>query len=202
MAISSRLSYLLLSALGLPDIRDELVSNLNLTGSLANGKILIGNASNTATAVTPSGDLTISNAGVTALTSTAGAVASVTLTSAQVLLLNSTPITIVPAPGAGFTNLVLGIYSTLTFNTAAYATNAAGFTLRYTDGSGAVTATLPQAYLQSGASSLQYVPAAVSALTPVANAPLVLFAGTANPTTGDSPLKVRVFYRTVPNPLP
>ena len=37
------------------------------TASLANGKILVGNASGVAAAVTPSGDVTISNAGVAAI---------------------------------------------------------------------------------------------------------------------------------------
>jgi len=38
-----------------------------LTTALINGKILVGNGSNIATAVTPSGDVTISNAGVTSI---------------------------------------------------------------------------------------------------------------------------------------
>jgi hypothetical protein len=40
-----------------------------MTSALSNGKIFVGNASNVATAVTPSGDATISNAGVVAITS-------------------------------------------------------------------------------------------------------------------------------------
>ena len=41
-----------------------------LTSALADGKIFVGNVSNVATAVTPSGDVTISNAGVTAIGAT------------------------------------------------------------------------------------------------------------------------------------
>jgi hypothetical protein len=40
-----------------------------LTTTLADGKIFVGNGSNVATAVTPSGDVTMSNAGVTAIAS-------------------------------------------------------------------------------------------------------------------------------------
>jgi len=41
-----------------------------LTSTLADGKIFVGNSSNVATAVTPTGDVTISNAGVTAIGAT------------------------------------------------------------------------------------------------------------------------------------
>lgn len=40
---------------------------INLTQNLANGKIFVGNGSGVATAVTPTGDVTITNAGVTAI---------------------------------------------------------------------------------------------------------------------------------------
>ena len=53
--------------------RDKLADSLGaliatkLTSTLADGKIWVGNASNVATAVTPTGDVTITNAGVTAI---------------------------------------------------------------------------------------------------------------------------------------
>lgn len=128
--------------------------------------------------------------------------ADTTITTAQVLALNTTPITLVAAPGAGLVLVVKALYSSITYNSVAYVCNAAGLSARYTDGSGAVTAVLTQAFCQASASALQYVPAAVTALTPVANAPIVLAAGSANPTTGNSAIKVRVFYTTVPSPLP
>lgn len=128
--------------------------------------------------------------------------ADTTVTTAQVLALNGTPITLVAAPGAGFVTLVKAVYASITYNSVAYACNAAGLPVRYTDGSGTITATLTQGFCQSSASALQYVPAATTALTPVANAAIVLHAGSANPTTGNSAIKVRVFYTTVPSPLP
>lgn len=46
----------------------ELQGDIDTINTLANGKIYIGNASNAATEVTPSGDVTISNDGTTAIT--------------------------------------------------------------------------------------------------------------------------------------
>jgi len=211
MAISDRLNTLLLSALGLPDIRDELAGFLNDLASLASGKILIGNSSNVAAAVTPSGDVTISNAGVTAIGANKVLNAmldksliqstTVTIPTASVLTLNSTPFTLIAAPGAGLVIVPVALYSTMTYNSATYAANAAGFSVRYTDGSGASTAmTLTQAYIQSAASAIFNINAGTTAITPVANAPLVLYADTANPTTGNSDLKIRIWYRIVANP--
>lgn len=45
---------------------------------------------------------------------------TVTLTSAQILALNATPVTIVPAPAAGMIIVPIGIYVQYNFNTIAY----------------------------------------------------------------------------------
>jgi hypothetical protein len=45
----------------------ELQGDIDTINTLANGKIYVGNASNAATEVTPSGDVTMTNAGVTAI---------------------------------------------------------------------------------------------------------------------------------------
>lgn len=142
-------------------------------------------------------------------TSTAGLVrgdlqmADVTISTAEVLALFTTPKTLVAAPGAGFTLIPVSIYSSITYNTTAYACNAAGLILKYTDGSGtAPGSVLTQAFCQSSASAEQVVQNAATAYTPTTNAALVLQAGTANPTTGNSAIKVRIFYRRVPKPLP
>ena len=44
----------------------------------------------------------------------------VILTSAQLLALNTTPITVVPAPGAGLTNVIQNIYATCPAQTTGY----------------------------------------------------------------------------------
>src|SRR6185503_6279720 len=63
----------------------------------------------------------------------------VTVPTASVLLLNTTPYTLVAAPGAGKFIAVVEISAKLVFNTVAY-TGANALEFRYTDGSGAKVA--------------------------------------------------------------
>ena len=128
--------------------------------------------------------------------------ADVTVTSEEILALNTTPKQLVAAPGSDLVVIVDSVYATMTYAAATYAADAAGFTVRYTDGSGnSVGATLTEGFVESTASAMQSVRAAATALTPVANAAIVLYADNGNPTTGDSAIKVRTYYRVVPNPL-
>lgn len=136
-----------------------------------------------------------------------GGYRTVKIPTASMLTLNGTPIQIVPAPGAGKIIIPMMMIGSMVFNSAAYATNAAGATLRYgTAGAGVSTLfTFSQAFLQSVASAVQVVnhPSAATYL-PVStdyNVPLTLIAGSADPTTGDSDLYVRVFFRVVTLPF-
>jgi hypothetical protein len=132
----------------------------------------------------------------------------VTLTAAQVKALNASPITLVAAPGAGFANVFEGAIVAFTYGTVAYGGIAAGedLAIRYTDGSGAQAGAVETTgFLDQTSSQMRYVrpfanaaAALVSDVTPVANAPLVAHMLTGEITTGDSPVKVRVFYRVVP----
>jgi hypothetical protein len=132
-----------------------------------------------------------------------------TLTAAQVKACFTTPIVVVSAPGAGLMVLVEDVFATLVFNSAAYACNAAGALLKYkADASGqSCGTTLTQAFIQSASgSNFAYVRGAATLITDVtanlANQPVVLQASTSDPTTGDSLLKVRVYFRLVAAPLP
>lgn len=178
---------------------------------LANGTLFVGNGSGVGTAVTPSGDVTMTNAGVTAigankvltgmLAKNLLQVAVKTITTAQILALNTTPIELVAAPGSGLVLIPVALYATMTYATATYSANAAGFSVRYTNGSGQTCAmTLTQAFIQQTASALFHIVAGATGIVPVANAALVLYADTANPTTGDSALKIQVWHRVVANP--
>lgn len=129
--------------------------------------------------------------------------ADTTLTAAQVKLLNTTPIQLIAAPGAGLSVVPVKVMATMVYGTATYSCNASGASLFYTDGSGAQPGlTLTQAFIQQTASSSLFVNGAATAFVPTANAKIVIKAATSDPTTGDSPIKIRVYYHVVANPLP
>lgn len=120
----------------------------------------------------------------------------VTLTSAQVLALNTTPITLVPAQWAWKYINVLSIVGTVDYNSVAYATNTT-LEFRYTDGSGTkVTADVTTLLTATAdtAIGVKWIEAA-TALT--ANAPVIVRVATGNPATGDSPIKFKVIYEVV-----
>jgi hypothetical protein len=133
----------------------------------------------------------------------------VTITAAQLKALNATPQTVVAAPGAGYALVLEGALLTMTYGTAAYAGIAAGedLSFKYTNGSGAeVGQCETTGFLDQTSDQLRYVRAQAaasgnSAVTPIANAALVLHMLSGEITTGDSPLKVRVFYRVIPTTI-
>lgn len=128
-----------------------------------------------------------------------------TITSAQLLALNATPIQVVAAPGANKAIIVEDVIATKAAGTA-YDGIAAGedLALRYTDGSGTILASieatgfLDQTTAQCRIAS-KVVPgiAITTNLTPTANAALVAHMATGEIATGDSDLKLRVRYRVV-----
>jgi hypothetical protein len=123
----------------------------------------------------------------------------VEISSAALLALNATPQTLVAAPGAGKALILIGAELWLDYGGTAYAGIAAGedLTIKYTDANGATLATVETTgFLDATADAFRYVyPTTAAALTPVANAPLVLHLLTGEITTGNSPLKLRVLYR-------
>jgi hypothetical protein len=127
--------------------------------------------------------------------------ADVTITTAQVLALNATPITLVAAPGAGKALIFQGAHLFLDFNSVAYDGIHADedLSIKYTNASGAQLALVETTgFLGASADARRFVyPASTAAITPVPNAPLVLHLLVGEVATGNSPLKVRVYYKVI-----
>lgn len=129
----------------------------------------------------------------------------VSITATELKALNATPKALVPAPGAGLSNVFDSAILFLDFGTVAYDGIAAGedLAIKYTDAAGATLATVETTgFLDAGADAERFVRATTAAaLTPVTNAAIVAHMLTGEIATGDSPLKMRVFYRTIPSSL-
>jgi len=127
------------------------------------------------------------------------------ITTAQVLALFATPITVVAAPGAGKYSEFVAAQLFLDFNAAAYAGIAAGEDLvfKYTDASGVqVSQTIETTgFLDATADQLAIANPdgtdLAGVINAVDNAVIVLHLLVAEIITGDSPLKVRVFHRDI-----
>lgn len=134
-----------------------------------------------------------------------GLALDVLVSSAELLALNATPKTLVPAPGAGYAIIFKGAEIFKPAGTA-YGGIAAGedLSVKYTNGAGAevgqceATGFLDQATAQSRYCRAHTAASLNSAITPVENAALVLHMLVGEITTGDSPLHVRVSYDIVP----
>jgi len=125
-------------------------------------------------------------------------VASVDISSAELLALYTTPKTLVAAPGAGKILELLSVLLALDYATTAYTIGTAGdMQVKYTDASGAAASSTRAAtgYLDAVADTLSLLEKVGGTVVPVANASLVLCLATANVTAGDSPIHAKVVYR-------
>lgn len=126
---------------------------------------------------------------------------NVTLTSAQMLALNATPVTLLTAPGAGKSIVIVGIYASKAAGTGYTAAANADIAFKYTDSSGAVAATMETTGFLTSASAVQaYAPATAGTYFPVANAPIVAHMLNSEVTGGNSPVQFKILYKvfTVP----
>jgi hypothetical protein len=123
--------------------------------------------------------------------------AKATLTSGQVLTLNTAPITVIAAPGAGKMINILSVATKLTFGTAAYAANTQ-LSLKYVGA--AYNACTDASTLVSGASRTLRWDQVVSTTASATNTQMLENAGvqitvnTGNPTTGDSSVDYYIYY--------
>jgi hypothetical protein len=127
-------------------------------------------------------------------------VARTALTATQTKALFTTPISLVPAPGAGKFIEVLAITATNTFGTIAY-TGGNALEFRYTDGSGTkVTADIASTFINLAAGVQTNSVTGVSGDTVrTANAAVVVRVPTGNPAAGDGIITFIVHYRIVPS---
>ena len=122
------------------------------------------------------------------------------ISSAQVLAMNATPQTLVAAPAAGVALEFVGAYLFIDYGTTAYTDDAGeDFCIRYTDGSGTIVSeTVDGTDLDVAADALLTVrPVALQHAGLTANAALVAHILTGELADGDSPFKVRTYYREV-----
>lgn len=132
--------------------------------------------------------------------------ADVTVSTAELLALNATPKQLVAAPGAAYALILTGALLYLPYATIAYNGIAAGedLAVKYTNGSGLQVASCEATgFLDATADAFRWMhsyraASGVSDIVAVANAALVLQMLTGEIATGNSPLKVRTFYRRVP----
>jgi hypothetical protein len=133
------------------------------------------------------------------------------ITSAQVLALFTTPITVIAAPGAGLAIVPLRMQLYKPAGTA-YAAVAAGedLVLKYTNASGAQCSGVVEAtgFMDQATAQTRMVgmPGATGSTAgdyaPVANAAVVLHLLTGEITTGTSDLIARVWYDVITTTLP
>ncbi len=124
-----------------------------------------------------------------------------TVTTAELLALFTTPIEIIPAPGANLA-IVPTMWACRKIAGTAYAGIAAGedLQLKYTDASGAAASALiePTGFLDQTSAELRTAQGINASVEPVANAALVLHLLVGEIITGDTDLEVLVRYKLLP----
>lgn len=127
--------------------------------------------------------------------------ARVTLTSAEILALFTTPKTLVPAPGPGKIVEFLGMTLILDATATAYAGVDAGedICVKYTNAAGAIVSTTlaSTGFIDQTSDQIRTIKPITTDITPVVNAPLVLHLLVGNITTGTGVLYANVHYRIV-----
>ncbi len=189
------------------------LSASNSTNPLASAHIFVGNASNVATDVAMTGDMTISNAGVTAigadkvLSSMVSPLvlkyASVAISAAEFNGMYAAPKLLVAAGGANTLLVMDRVILAMTYNSAAYAAGGVA-AVQYdstANGAGVIASTtLAAASFQDTASTVYSFNAGVVEypFTTTVNKGLYLSNITGAFTTGNSAMVAHVWYKVIP----
>lgn len=184
-----------------------------LSNTLLNGRIFVGNASNVATGVLMSGDVTLTNAGVAAIGNNKVLSAmlsplvrkyiAVPITAADFNGMYATPIELVAAGGANTLLVLDQMQLALTYNSAAYAAGGVA-AVQYDStahGAGVIASTTKAAAaFQVTASNTFTFNAGVVDLpfSTTVNKGLYLSNLTGAFTTGDSDMVAHVWYKQIP----
>lgn len=121
--------------------------------------------------------------------------AEVIVTPAEILALFTTSKELVPAPGAGYVLELVSAVLILDYVSADYAT-AGNLTIQTGTTGTALSDTVGAGdFLQASADAIRCVQALSADVQLDENESLVLACATANPTAGDSPVRVKVAYR-------
>ena len=123
---------------------------------------------------------------------------TVNLTAAQIIAMNATPVSLVPAPGAGMATIVDNITFKMVTTATAF-TGGGAVEFRYTNGSGTkVTADVAAAVVTAGAgTSFTNVRGIEASLTATANAAIVVTNATAAFAAGTGTAVVTIDYHVV-----
>lgn len=182
------------------------VVDTNAVSNLADGDIWVGDASNDAVAVTPSGDVTMTNAGVFSVVSVAGTLlkyAAVAITAAQFNGMYAAPKLLVAAPGANRLLVLDKVDLLMTYVSANYAAGGVA-AVQYdstANGAGVIASTtLAAATFQAAASTGFMFNTGVvpQTFTTCVNKGLYLSNITGAFTTGDSTFVAHVWYKDIP----
>lgn len=130
--------------------------------------------------------------------------ATVTIAAADLKTMNATPVSVIASPGLGYANVLESAVLFMDYASVAYTGVGSGddITLRYTNSSGATIATVETVgFLDQASDQVRFVrPTTTAEITPVANAAIVAHISTGEIYTnaGDSPLKLKLYYRVIP----
>lgn len=115
--------------------------------------------------------------------------------TAEVLAANTTPVEIIPAPGAGYVIEFISAVMILDYNTAAYAASRTCH-FEYASGGTTVSDTVAAAAFTNQSDDCIEVCQALSAEVELtANSGIYWALDTGDETTGDSPVRIKVAYR-------
>lgn len=184
-----------------------------LSNSLLDGRMFVGNGANVATGVLPSGDVTISNTGVTAIGANkvlssmisplVRKYTTVAITAANFNGMYAAPKLLVAAGGANTLLVLDQLQLVMTYGTANYAAGGVA-AVQYdstVNGAGVIASTtLSAATFQAAVSSTFTMNPGVVVLpfSTTVNKGLYLSNISGAFTTGDSPMVAHIWYRTIP----